>query len=336
MDEGTIEIRFDGKRYGFWQKVEVRESVDDLCASLSLAVTLPGQGDNLGITANTVIEVLVDNELASTVRLDSFTRRVGADSHDISLTGRSLGRELVDSQYSQTFSELELEEIAKRICTDFNVPLIVAAKTSLVPDFSMQCESPANALINAARAANLLFYPTPNGGLMLAEPSSAAPVAALIHGDHILDYEVTDEHRLRFSEYCVKGYDYEDDQDNTGRVKDAGIQFFRPMQIVADKSGKGLEGCARRAELEMNRRLARAHRIELTVQGWRVLASEEWRLWAINTQVRVVIPQEGIDGVFLIGDLSFTLDDNGGHTTSMTVMRRDAYATQVSGVRSQE
>jgi prophage tail gpP-like protein len=326
MDEGNVEIRFDGRRYGFWQKAEVRESVDDLCAFVSLAVTLPGQGDNLGITANTVIEVLIAGELVSTVRLDSLTRRVGAESHDILLSGRSLARELVDSQYSKTLSGLKLEEIARRLCMDFQAPLKVEAKTALVPDFSMQCESPANALINAARAANLLFYPTPDGGLTLAEPSAAAPVAALVHGEHILDYEVTDEYRLRFSEYCVKGYNYDGDQANAGRVKDSGIRFFRPMQIVADKSGKGQGSCARRAELERNRRLARAHRIELAVQGWRYQRTDGWRLWAVNTQVRVTIPQEGIDDVFLIGDRIFTLDGQGGHVTRLTVMRRDAYA----------
>jgi prophage tail gpP-like protein len=333
LDDGAVEIRFDGVRYGFWQKAEIRESVDDLCASLSLAVTLPGHGDNLGINANTVIEALIAGERVTTVRLDSLTRSVGAESHDISLEGRSLGRELVDSQYSKTLSGLKLEEIAKRLCADFKVPLTVSAKTVSVPDFAMQCESPANALINAARAANLLLYPTPDGGLMLAEPTDAAPVATLIYGEHILDYEVTDEYRLRFSEYCVKGYDYAGDKPNKGRVKDDGITFYRPMQIVADKHGKGQGGCERRAELERNRRLARAHRIELSVQGWRFLMTDDrrqktegWRLWAINTQARVVIPQEGIDDVFLIGDRAFRLDDRGGHVTRLTLMRREAYA----------
>jgi prophage tail gpP-like protein len=322
MNEDKVEIRFGGVRFGFWQKAEIRESVDDLCASLSLSVTLPGHGDDLGLSANTVIEALVAGKIVSTVRLDSFSRKVGADSHDISLTGRSLGRELVDSQYSLTLSNLNLDEIAKRLCGDFNVPLAVQAKTALVPDFSMQCESPANALVNAARAANLLFYPTPDGGLVLAEPSGAPPVAALKYGEHIREYEVTDEYRLRFSEYCVKGYDYDNDAANKGAVRDKGIRFFRPMQIVADKHGKGQGGCERRAELEHNRRLARAHRIDLTLAGWTL---PDGGVWAVNTQVRVVIPQEKIDGVFLVGDRTFSLDDQGGHVTRLTVMRREAY-----------
>ena len=55
-------------------------------------------------------------------------------------------------------------------------------------------------------------------------------------------------------------------------------------------------------------RLARAHRIELEVPGWRYQDEDgNWQLWAINTQVRVIIPEEGIDDVFLIGERTFRL-----------------------------
>jgi prophage tail gpP-like protein len=331
MDNGLVEIRFDGIRYGWWKSAEVRASVDDLCASLRLAVTLPGTGSNLGVTANTVIDVLIAGQLVYKVRLDSLSRSVGKDSHDISIEGRTLARELIDSQYSKTLSGLTLGEISKRLCADFKVPLKIAAETKEVPDFSLECESPASALINAARTANLLFYPTADGGLILTEPTKAAPVTSLIYGEHILDYEVVDEHSLRFSEYCVKGYDYKENEALSGKVRDKGIAHFRPMHIVADKHGRGLGGCERRAELERNRRLARAHRIELTVQGWRYPVGGAMRLWNINTQVRVTIPAENINGVFLIGERAFRLDDRGGHTTRLTVMKRDAFVGGKNG-----
>jgi prophage tail gpP-like protein len=334
MDNALVEIRFDGIRYGWWTRADVRASVDDLCASLRLDVTLPGTGKNLGITPNTMIDVLIDGQAVYTMRLDSHRRSVGKDSHDISLEGRTLARELIDSQYSKTLEGLTLGEIARRLCDDFEVPLTLAAPTNAVPEFSMECESPANALINAARTANLLLYPTADGGLILAEPTSAAPVTRLVYGTHILDYEVVDEYAQRFSEYCVKGYDFEENEDLSGKIKDAGIGFYRPMHLVADKHGRGLGGCERRAELERNRRLARAHRIDLTVQGWRYLAGGAFRLWDVNTQVRVVIPHEGIDDVFLIGDRSFRLDDRSGTTTHLTIMKRDAFIGEGKGGKS--
>lgn len=327
MDEASVTVRFDGQVYGWWQRVHIRDSVDDLCTLVQLDVTLPGQGQSLPAGENVVGKVFVGDELVATTRPDVFARKVGADSHRIRLDARSLARELVDCQYSATRSGQRLGELVKWICKTFEVPLKVDATTAVVPDFSMQCEQPSNALVNAVRAANLLLYPLPDGGLILTAPTSALPVATLEYGVNIKDYEVIDEYRLRFSEYVVKGYDYHGQTAQAGRVKDAGIGYFRPLHIVADRHGQGAGGCDRRAELERNRRQARAHRIELEVQGWRYQdADGNWHCWRVNTQVRVVIPGEGVDGVFLVGDRAFSLDDRGGHVTHLTVMRREAFA----------
>lgn len=325
-DDALAEIRFDGQRYGYWQKVAIRESVDDLCASVHLAYAQAGAGGSLGLTANTVVDVLIGGAQVTTVRSDSRRRRVAADSHALQFAGRSLARELVDCQYSKTLSGLKLGEIVKRLCSTFNVPVKIEAQTAVVPDFSMQCELPANALINAVRAANLLLYPLPDGGLVLTQPTDAMPVATLEYGVHVKSYEVIDEDKLRYSDYVVKGYDYGNSAALKGSAKDAGINFFRPLHIVADKHGQSPGGCDRRALLERNRRLARAHRIELEVPGWRYLdGNGALQLWAINTQVRVIIPEEGIDDVFLIGERAFTLDDKGGSVTHLQVMHRNAF-----------
>lgn len=316
-----VELRFNGQRYAEWQQVHISASVDDLAAAVSLAVTRPGTGERLGVDANTVIEVLVADAVVATIRPDSVHRQVDATNHSIRIEARSLGRELIDCQYSKTLSGLTLAEIVQQLCSTFNVPVQIAADTVVVPDFALQCESPANALINAARSANLLLYATADGGVMLTTPTDAAPVASLVYGEHIKSYALVDEYKLRFSEYLVKGYDYQNNQALKGGVKDAGIGYFRPLHIVADKAGQGFGGCDRRATLERNRRLARAHRIDLQVYGW----THAGGVWEINTQVRVVIPDEHIDGVYLIGERAFTLDDRGGSMTQLTVMQREAF-----------
>ncbi len=317
-----VELQFDGYKYRYWQSVSIRDSVDDLCSSVSLMISGSGHGAGvLPVTANTEIAVLADGELVATVRPDNGNRHVGENSHNLKFEARSLGRELVDCQYSMTADGLKLEELVKRICKTFKVPVKVAAKTELVPHFAMQCELPANALINASRASNLLLYSQPDGGLILTEPTNAAPVATLVYGQQIKSYTVVDEYRLRFSEYRVKSFDFEGNRALKGDAKDAGITYFRPMHIVADRHGQGLGGCQRRAEMERNRRLARAHRLDLTVAGWR----HDGGLWAVNTRVRVVIEHEGIDAVYLIGERTLELDDKGGHVAHLSVMPREAF-----------
>lgn len=328
--DNVVEVRFNGQRFSYWQKVSIRMSVDDLAASVNLSLTSQGAGNSLGFDANTVAEVYINGVLVTTVRADAVRRNVSKASHSISLQARSLGRELIDCQYSLTLKGIKLGEIVKRICTLFKVPVNVPQTTAIVPDFSMQSESPANAILNAARASNMLIYPTPDGGLTMTEPTDSAPVATLVIGEQIKGYEINDEYKLRFSEYYVKSFDYDANTSRKGVVVDAGLSYFRPMHIVADRHGNGLGALERRADLERNRRLARAHSIGLELFGWGyTTAAGKFEPWRINTQVRVVIPGEGIDDVFLIGDCSYEQDDQQGTVTNMTVMHRLAFVGEV-------
>lgn len=316
-----VELKFNGQRYIGWTHVSLRESVDDLCASVQLGIALPPSTETpLALTANTVLQVLVDNVLVSTIRIGKIRRRVSATAHTIEIDARSLARELVDCQYSATFKALKLEELVKRICEVFKVPVQIAAQTAVVPSFAMQCEMPANALLNAARAANLLLYPTSDGGLILTAPTEAAAVATLVYGQDFTDYEIADNYDLRYSEYVVKSFDYAAGNSIKGAVKDNEFNFFRPLHIIADKHGHSTGSCDRRAELERNRRMAKAHAINLTVPR----SGHANGLWAINTQVRIVIPQEGIDGVFLIGERTFSQGEN-GTVTHLQVLHRNAF-----------
>lgn len=321
-----VSVRFDGQVFETWHSVDLSESVDDMCARVRLSVSLPGTGSGLGLTPNTVMTVWAGDELLATVRSDSRSRSVSATSHDIRIEGRSLGRELVDCQYSATYSGLKLGEIAKRLCALFKVPLQVVGETQAVPEFAMQCEQPANALLNAARSANKLLYPTPDGGVVLTAPTSAGAVATLTYGQEIKSYQLVDEDKLRFSEYVVKSFDYAADAARKGSIKDEGINYFRPMHIVGDKASQSDGGCGRRAELERNRRQARAHRVEIEVPGWHYLDLDgEPKVWRVNTQVRVVIAPEGLDDVLLVGDRTLRFDARNGRSTQLVLMSREAF-----------
>lgn len=334
--KSPVVVKFDGVVLDTWHTVELAESVDDLCAALRLGVAMPGVGSDLGLTPNTVVTVWADDELLATVRTDRRTRRIAATSHDVDIEARSLGRELVDTQYSATYSGLLLGEIAARLCAAFNVPLKVEGGTATVREFGMQCEQPANALLNAARTANKLMYPTADGGLMMTEPTSSAAVATIVYGETIKGYSVVEEDRLRFSEYRVKAFDYgaQTDGARKGVALDKGITFFRPMHIVGDRMGQSDGGCGRRAELERNRRLARARRIELEVPGWHYMdEAGKPRVWRVNTQVRVVIAPEGIDQVLLVGDRTLKYDAQGGRMTRMVLMERTAFVGDFATAR---
>lgn len=318
--DGSVELKLDGQRYGYWKNLSVSDSVDDLCTTVSMQCVRPGFGGSI-VGVNTLAELLIDGELVTTLRPDRQRRRVTKDSNIVSINARSRARELVDCQYSKTLSGLTLGEIAKRICDTFKVPLNVVGKTAVVPHFSMQCEQPSNALINAARAANKLLYPLPDGGLILTDPTDDEPVATLVYGEHFTQYDLVDEYQLRFSEYRVKSFDYSAGAAMKGGIKDDEFDFFRPMHVVADRHGNGQGACDRSAQLQYSRRLARAHRIDLELPGWK----HSGGVWRVNTRVRVVIPHEGVDDVLMIGQRDLKHDEKGGKVSTLQVMRREAF-----------
>lgn len=326
--DNVVTLKFDGLKFDYWQQVNIRQSVDELVTQVQLSFAKSGIGTAFPINVNTVAEVLLNDVLISTVRTDSAPRRITENSHSNQFMGRSLGRELVDTQYSATYKNLTVTEIVKRICTLFKVPLNPFASTSLVPDFSMQAESPANAIVNAARTANLLIYPAPDGGLIMAEPDNNPPVATLEWGKQIKELVLNDDYRQRFSEYLVKSFDYGANTARKGTVKDEGLTFFRPMHVIADRMGNSLGALQRRAEMERNRRLARAHSLQVTVKDWGHDQSGVWQPWKLNTQVRVVVPDEDIDQIMLISDLEFSQDDKNGTLTTLTVVHRNAFVGQ--------
>lgn len=333
MDNNVVGLKFDGLIFDFWQRIAIRMSVDDLAASVEFSFANSSLGTNFPVNVNTVAEVLLNAVLVATVRPDSAPRRIGPNQRSYSFNGRSLGRELIDTQYSATLKKYTVTEIVKHVCTAFKVPLTPIKNTHLVPDFSMQSESPANAILNAARTANLLIYPTPDGGLMMAEPDNSEPVATLEMGEHIQELAINDDYRLRFSEYLVKSFDYNANTSRRGEVRDNELNFYRPMHVIADRMGNSIGALQRRAEMERNRRLARAHSLIVTVTGWGHEQSGAWQPWQLNKQVRIVVPDEGIDQVMLISDLEFTQDDSSGTHTALTVVHRDAFAGQPPTVK---
>lgn len=323
--DNIVELQFDGGIYGYWQRVEIRGSIDDLCQSVQLAITRPSNDAAFKVTANTIAKLLINNVVIATVRFDSVQRNRTKDKDNISLVARSLARELIDCQYSKTLSGLKLSDIVKRLCAVFKVPVTIAAETAVVPHFSMQSEIPSNALINAARASNLLLYPLPDGSLILTGPTDSFPVATLTYGIDFESYDVVEEFKLRFSEYQVKTFDYASDTALQGSVKDTSLNFFRPMHIISDRHSQGLGSLERRATLERNRRMARAKRIEFDLTGFGYTKNGTWHPWQINTQVRIVIPHEDIDDIYLIGDYTFRQDDQSGSISHLSVMQRNAF-----------
>ena len=96
-----------------------------------------------------------------------------------------------------------------------------------------------------------------------------------------------------------------------GTARDPGITRYRPKVIVAEAQADD-DNADHRADWELRRRIARAVRANVTVNGWR---QENGELWATNLMVYVNVPWLGLDREMLIGEVGFSIDDSGEITT---------------------
>ena len=105
-------------------------------------------------------------------------------------------------------------------------------------------------------------------------------------------------------------------------VNDQQVSRYRPMVIIADDNLTGTSGY-QRAMWEMKRNNAEAKKATAKVQGWQ---RDDGSLWLPNELVLLDAPDLGIQGEErLIVDVEFSLDDQGGTVTTLTLMHRDAF-----------
>lgn len=323
-----LTVHFDGGVVNHWQSATIKTSVDDLCTGVSLSLSQESPQNAFKAGINSVCKLFDEGQLIATTRMDEIVREVGESSHTINVQARSLAREMVDSQYSKTLRGKKLSQIIGEICADLKVPFTSSAPSDeLVPEFSMQCESPSNQVLQLVRAANLFCLPTADGGIHLCPINQDQPVATLIYGRDMKSYTLRDTFRERFSIYQVKGNGIHDGfaffhdpshKPANGVVLDNEITYLRPLHVVAEKN-QSIGACERRAKMECERRRARAHRLDITVAGWHDGQGKQGKLWAINTLLRVVIEPEGLDEVLLLSGVELKLDSSGGTTANLSL-----------------
>lgn len=94
-------------------------------------------------------------------------------------------------------------------------------------------------------------------------------------------------------------------------VKDPDITRYRPHVIVAEAQGDDAD-CAKRAEWECRRRIAKAIRATISVNGWR---QTDGALWATNLMVDCEAPWLALERELIIAQVQFSYDSNGALTT---------------------
>ena len=362
---GHATLRIGGVDYTGWREISVRRGLEHAAAQFEANVSERTTGQPFEpwvLRPGAPCSILLDGELVITGFIDTYAPSFDANTHDVTVSGRSRTADFVDGASivaGGQFKQLSLLEIALRLAAPFGIAVdALAAIGGPLADVQIQQGETCYAVLERlCRMQGLLVCDGPGGILTLARVGSRRAAGALIQGDNILSASATLDASQRFSEYTVKGQrpnqdDREDGGDATaplgglrqtqasggpagpsvraciGAVADAFLGRYKPWLLTAETIADDAQ-CRRRAEWEARRRAGHATRATVTVAGWRQLPGGP--LWDTNLLVPVIAPWLGINRELLIAAVAFQKGESGS-TTTLELTLPDAYATEDESV----
>ncbi|GAB6392730.1 MAG: hypothetical protein MdMp014T_2103 [Treponematales bacterium] len=323
-----------------WRRIKITKSLDDICHTLEaeLAPT-----ERILVHKHDKIEVRFQNQYVTdsreeggrrvtTVLVDEVTAEADKSRHSVSVIGRSLARDIIDSTWSGEFSEFKLLDLIKEIAGKFGIDCFVIPKgtaTGEVPVFRFENESPWARLAAEAAGQGFIFTSNEAGNLYLWKVASGTRSEGfnITEGANVKTIQWTENGAEQFHEYIVSCAFI----DPPIKVIDNTCKTNRVLTINLTNPGIDERKIRRRAETEMRRR--KADKLLTTVSGWGLTDEQIKRLgttaekeifWIPNALIPVRIPSLGLDRSLLISEVEYEASPDTMMAT-LTLVNREAY-----------
>lgn len=272
-----------------------------------------------------LVEVVVGGDTVITGRVDKLDGSHAKDQHSLSLTGRSLTRNLVDcSPKGPTdFRRKSPEQIVRALAGPYGVEVVVEEDLGeKLPRFDLnEGELVGAAIQRLAQVRGFVATDDAAGRLVLTRGGAVGRADVdLVVGENVLGGSGTLDASGVFSEYRIKGVRLGNDNDfgevlqSVGTAADdiaGSLEPGRLLELQAE-SGEDLARCRERAAWEAATRYGQAISLSYEVQGWRQRPGG--RLWELRELVYVRDDLLGISGDFLVVDVDMVLGLDGTRT----------------------
>lgn len=336
-----ITLKINGVAFEGWKSARVTAAVDKAARDfdLTLSERFPIFTAGPNIKAGDACTIEVDGVVVVTGYVDDVEPSYDDSNHEYNVRGRSKTADLIDSSATNSpgqWQGLNLLDIAKAIAKPFGIKVSMGgdSKAETVKNFQLQQGETAFAAIERlCRLQGFLASDDEDGNLVITRVGSDRSAGSiqctpLGIGNNVLKGSAKLSTKDRHSEYIVKGQQSgDDDLDGdaaatpTWSLKDTNVKRYRPLVLVAEGQTSSA-GTRKRAEWERAQRIAKSVELSYEVQGWAPEPGGD--IWAPNTLVPVKDTVLGIDGEFLIAEVSYQIS-NSGTTTSMKLGLPDAY-----------
>lgn len=346
--QNEISLLVDGLAFGGWKRVDIQRSLECMAGEFALEITTKwtGRETPYKLREGLACQVLIGGDVVITGYIDLYRVRGDKDTRTINVHGRDKTADLVDSSAifkSGQWHNVGLLQIVKDIAQPFGIGVVVDDAADLGEPFKsfalQEGEKAIEAVDRACRMRAVLCTSTPLGEVLLTQASDDSTGVQLVEGVNVKAFEATHSWRERFSAVTIKGQGKGDDDEAGEAVahakaeaKDAEINRYRPLVVVAEH-GAGLKALQERAVWEVQVRMGRGKRGQVTVAGWRTGGDgDQGPLWQPNRLVFIDSDTMGLADDLLIVGCTYKINDRDGTETDLTFARREAFEV-VEGVR---
>ncbi|EKY5038734.1 phage tail protein [Escherichia coli] len=335
-----VELYLGSQIFTGWVTVSVRRSLEHLAGSFELGLMLPGERVPAIISPGQSVTLKINGQTVISGWLDQVNQRISATRYQITISGRDKTGDLVDCSAVHQGSQWRnrtLAQIAADLCAPFGISVRwqVNDATAEKPfaSFTLEnSETVADALTRAARHRGVLVTSNAAGELVFTQAGSRQ-TDTLVLGENLLEAIYNDDHRMRYSEYRIRGHGRGGGKSGdsakpdslsapVGVVNDEGVTRYRPKIVLADHH-IDTSGATQRGLREMRRAVARSSRFTAVVRTW---FRSDGTLWDLNLLTRVTASRFGVDQRdLLICQVEFSLDAQKGETTQLILAPRDGF-----------
>ena len=331
-DQAQITVTVRGQAYQGWLQSEVERSLEAICGTFSIPVSLvPGNPPD--INRQDEVQVRIGSSVVITgyvLAAEPFYRRGDCGMR---ITGRDRTGDLVHSSAIHKggqWRNVKLDRIAKDLAAPFGLTVEVDADLGApIADFKLSHgESVADALARAARLRGIMVMSGGDGKLRLTKAGQRLFRGAIRRGSNVISMQGVGSDERRHREYIAYGQsnvidDYEVARGHKAIAKDAEIKRHMPLVINGDGNTSQAD---LQALVDHMARVRRGHSMgfKYQVEGW----TFQGEAWPLNQRVAIYDDIAGLQGdEWLIAGVKHTCDLKEGDVTELLVRPIEAYDT---------
>jgi len=339
-----VSVIAGGQVLSGWTGVRITRGIERVPSDFEVEMSdvAPALVNEVSANAGDAFQLKIGDDLVITGYIDKYRPSFSSRSHSIRMAGRSKCSDLVDCSAEWPGGQISGATalvIAQKLASVYGpnqegIP-VASAITDLpvIPQFNLiNGETPFEIIERICRYSAALVYDLPDGSLCLARLGTTQAASGCVEGQNVQAAWVDNSADGIYSEYdaLLQSVDLLSEAGEGGNLiypaYDVNCKRHRLLVMIAESQGGGIDVVKQRAIWEAARRSGRSRVVRVVVDSWRDSAGT---LWTPNTLIAVELPTLNVTSVnLLLGEVTYVLDDEGGHTAELMLMAPAAFTPQ--------